>query len=545
MAARFRALSSVWVAGSLVGVLAGMLASANAVAQNSDAAEPEVSLLSSSEAKPMLLRSNEAMIMMDYQVLRVKGDQPIDLLGFHVYNKVTDWLHVGAGMSAPMFKGAYGGFATFDIAAHAQQRLTSRIFATAGLAAGGGGGGRSIENSKTLSGTGGFVKGYLGLGYDFGAFLAGANVARMKFSGSAIDSTQANFFLGIPYTYVTGPFSGHGQRLSADDSRQANEASSEHMLTVTFDNFRQRNPEGTFKGAFNIVDLQYSQFFAADSYWFADLGVGYRGLPLSNQVMGGVGRRVRISPRITLYGQLAVGSGLYAPEIINTNSGLLVYPKGSVAYGLTKDLDLTLSAGYLFAPNGSSKNQSFGIALTRHLGVRNGPSSGGSTSISNGTSTSSGTDSESGLSYRAFRVSLFHETDLGVRYRDVDRGQVRMIGIQADAIINDHWYIPLQGAAAYSAYLGYPGYGELLAGIGVQSRAERGDRWQAFGQLMAGTNVHGLAAKGSVGMRYVLNDRVALSINAGHIVAKSASGIRFAANSIGFGLDYSFSMPGR
>jgi hypothetical protein len=524
MAARVRISVGVLVAGSLIGALA----SATAAAQQLD--------VTASEAPA--LRSSEAMIMLDYQVLRVKGDAPIDLMGFHAFYKVTDWLYLGAGVSAPMFKGAYGGFTASDIAAHAKQRLTPQIFATAGLSAGGGGGGRNVENSKTLSGTGGFVKAYVGLGYDFGAVSLGVNVARMKFSGSAIDSTQANVFLEVPYTYVTGPFSSHGQRLSTDDARRAIETSSEHMLTMTFDNYKQRNPEGTFKGAFNIVDLQYAQFFAADSYWFADLGVGYRGLPLSNQVLGGVGRRVRVSQRVTLYGQLGIGSGLYAPEIINTNSGLLVYPKVSMEYGLTKDLGLSLSVGYLVAPNGSSKNQSFGIALTRHLGVGDGSYTGGNSN------SNSSRDSDSGLTYRAFRVSTFHETDFGIRYRNLDRGQVRMIGIQADAIVNDHWYIPLQVAVAYSAYLGYPGYGELLAGIGLQSRLERQDRWQAFGQLMAGTNVHGLALKGSAGVRYLLNDRVALSINAGHIVAKSASGNRFAANSIGFGLDYSFSMPG-
>jgi hypothetical protein len=344
MAARVRISAGVLVAGSLMGVLA----STTAVAQPSNAAAPEASAI----------RSSEAMVMLDYQVLRVKGDQPIDLMGFHAFYKVTDWLYLGAGISAPMFKGVYGGFTASDIAAHAQQRLTPQIFATAGLSAGGGGGGRNVENSKTLSGTGGFVKAYVGLGYDFGAYSLGVNVARMKFSGSAIDSTQANVFLEVPYTYVTGPFSNHDQQLSTDDARRAIEASSEHMLTMTFDNYKQRSPEGTFKGAFNIVDLQYSQFFAADSYWFADLGVGYRGLPLSNQVLGGVGRRVRVSPRLTLYGQLGIGSGLYAPEIINTNSGLLVYPKISAEYGLTKDLGLSLSAGYLVVgPANSSSRQ--------------------------------------------------------------------------------------------------------------------------------------------------------------------------------------------
>ena len=496
----------------------GLLAGATVAAQQSDVRAPEAPAL----------RRNQAMILMDYQILHVKGDKPIDLMGFHVHNKVADWLYVGAGLSAPLFKGEYGGFAAFDIGAHAQRHLTPQLFATAGLAAGGGAGGRSVENAKALAGTGGFVKGYVGLGYDFGAFSVGANVTRMKFNRAAIGGTQADVFLEIPYTYFTGPFANHGQRLSPDDARQATEASSERMLTVVFDNFRQRKPAGTFKGTFNIVDLQYSQYFATDSYWFADLGVSYRGLPLSNQALGGVGQRVQISPRITVYGQLGIGSGIYAPEVIDTAAGLLVYPKVSAEYALTKNLGLSLSAGYLVAPIGSSRNQSFGIALTRHLRAGDGPSTGSGT----------------GPTYQAFRVSLFQETDLSVRYRGLDRGQVRMIGIQADAIIDDHWYIPLRGTAAYSTYLGYPGYGELLLGIGLQSRADGGGGLQAFGQLMAGTNVHGVAVKGSGGLRYGLSDRVALSMSAGRIVAKSSAGNRFVANSVGFGLDYRFSIPG-
>ena len=312
------------------------------------------------------------------------------------------------------------------------------------------------------------------------------------------------------------------------------------MLTLVLDNFRQQRPEGTFKGDFNIVDLQYSQFFATGSYWFAALGVGYRGLPLSNQVLGGVGRRLQISPRITLYGQLGIGSGIYAPEVIDTDAGLLVYPKLSAELAVSKNLGLAVSAGYLVAPKGSSRNPSFGIALTRHLRVGGGPITG----KGSGSGSGSGSNSHSGPTYQAFRISLFQETDIGVRYRDLDRGQVRMIGIQADAILNEHWYIPLRGAAAYSTYLGYPGYGELLAGIGLQSRADGGERWQAFGQLMAGTNVHGVAAKGSAGLRYGLSDRVALSMTAGRMVARSSTGNRFVANSVGFGLDYRFSLPG-
>jgi hypothetical protein len=76
-------------------------------------------------------------------------------------------------------------------------------------------------------------------------------------------------------------------------------------------------------------------------------------------------------------------------------------------------------------------------------------------------------------------------------------------------MLDDRWFIPVQAAVAYSAYLGYPGYGELLAGLGLQTRAVPGERLQAFGQLMAGTNVHGPAVKASAGLRYTLSDRLA------------------------------------
>src|SRR5262249_10150494 len=158
---------------------------------------------------------------------------------------------------------------------HAQQRLTSRLFATAGLSGGGGGGGRSIEQSKVLSGTGSFFKGYVGLGYDFGNFAIGANVARMKFSQSLIDGTQANVCIEIPYAYLTGPFTSHGEPLSPSDARAASEESGESMLTLVLDNFRQINPEGSYKGTINVADVQYAHYFARDTYWYAGLAVGY------------------------------------------------------------------------------------------------------------------------------------------------------------------------------------------------------------------------------------------------------------------------------
>jgi len=478
-------------------------------------------------AEPSGLRANEALLTLEYQTIKVPGDRPIDLMGFHLYHKVFDGVYLGAGFYAPLFKGEYGGFVAADLGAHVRRRLAGPVWGIAGLSAGGGGGGRSVEHSKRLSGSGGFAKGYVGLGYDFGSFTLGATVSKLKFRKAIIDGTQANLFIEVPYSYLTGPFSGHDQPLSPSDDHRAGQEMGENMLTLAQDNYRQLDPKGTSKDTIGIADLQYAHFFAPDTYWFAALGMGYHGMPLYNQLLGGLGRRLRLTPEITLYGQLGLGSGGYSPEQIDTSSGLLVYPKLVAEYALTRDLGLALSLGHMAAPKGSSRNQTYGLSLTHHL--RSGQTA----------------DAAGPPSYRGLRFSVFQQTGYHLRYRDIDRAPLQMVGLQLDLPIGQRWYLPLQASGAYTAYLGYPGYAEILGGIGLQTRALPGERLQTYGQLMAGANVHGKAAKASAGLRYILNERMALNMSVGHIVARSASGGRFSADNLALGLDYRFSMPTR
>jgi hypothetical protein len=379
-----------------------------------------------------------------------------------------------------------------------------------------------------LSGTGGFVRGSVGLAYDLGSFAVGASATRMKFMRSAIDSTQANVFVTIPYTYLTGDFGRHGEVLSAADDQRAASEMGENMLTVTLDNFRQIDPQGSNKGTVRTADLQYSHFFAPDAYWFAALGVGYSGLPIYNQMLGGVGGRLRLSRDLSLYGQVGLGSGGYAPELIDTGPGLLVYPKLALEYALTRSLGLGLSVGYLAAPKASSRNQTYGLALTQHL--RSGAAEGG------------GTPGDA-ATWRGFRVSLFQQTEFNVHYRGIERDNLQLIGIQVDTPLGGAWYLPVQAAVAYTDYLGYPGYGEVLAGLGLQTRAGPQDRLQFFGQLMVGANVHGPGYKLSGGLRYLLDDRLSVHLAAGHIETRKSVGGRFGADSLGIGLDYRFAVP--
>ena len=127
------------------------------------------------------------------------------------------------------------------------------------------------------------------------------------------------------------------------------------MVSVGLDNYSQIDPVGSNKGMIHAVDLQYSRFLGEKTYLYYALGVGYKGLPIYNQVIWGIGSRFELSRRVNLYAQVGFGSGGYTPSLIDTGSGLLVYPKVSAEYMVTDRTGVAVTAGYLIAPMGRRK----------------------------------------------------------------------------------------------------------------------------------------------------------------------------------------------
>jgi hypothetical protein len=485
------------------------------------------------------LTREQGMVMLDYEVIPVPGLKPIDLTGFHFFNKFNNGLYLGVGGYAPLLKGEYGGFMTFDVSAHVQRPIHGRLFAAAGVSLGGGGGGKSAEQSKALSGTGGYVKGYAGLGYAFDDFSIGANIARFRFSGSAIGHTQPNLFVQVPFSYTVGSYASSGLRYSSAEGSDADgppAESGESSIRLGLDNYKQIDPKGSNKGSINLVNLQYSRFYSSNNYWFFDVGLGYRGLPLYNQIVAGIGRRVQVAPRVNLYGQLGLGSGGYAPDTIDTGPGLLAYPKVSAEVLLTRNLGLSMSAGYLAAPRGSSRNVTLGAALNYQINP--GPAGPGAG------------DAAGETQLRGYRFNLLQQTEFDVRVANRTPAHIRMLTMQIDMLVDDSLYIPVQGSVATNAYVGYPGYGEVLVGAGLQSKYSTDDSFQFFGQLLAGPNVHGLVLKPQLGVNIGLSDRLALHAQAGRTIGignygQNSNKQRFRANAVGIGLTYRFSVPSR
>ncbi|MFO1227908.1 hypothetical protein [Roseateles sp.] len=484
------------------------------------------------QADDTSLRRSEARLMLDYQTVRVEGDRAIDLAALQLYAPVTEGLSVGAGLMGPLVSGQYGGFMGASVAVQGRVRLGTPLglplVGLATLEAGGGAGGRSPEHAKKLSGSGSFVAGQLGLGYEVGGLTIGAGISTIKFRKSLIDSSQLNAFVEIPFSYLSGPYAARGEALSKPDDERAAREMGETLLSVSLDNYRQLRAVGSYTGTVRTGEFQFSHFLSPDLYWFANFASAYAGLPTYNQLLGGLGWRWRVAPSWRLYAQLGVGSGGYAPEQIDTGPGLLVYPKLLAEYSLTKDLGLAVTAGYLTAPKGSSRNPTYGLTLTRHLRAGQGRD-----------------DAPAPATYQGLRVTLLHQSDTQLRYRDVAHPALHMLGLQLDLPLSERWYLPVQASAAYTSYLGYPGYAEVFAGLGVQTLVARGERLQWFGQLMGGANVHGKSGKLNAGLRYLVDERLATSLSLGRIEAKSPSGGRYSANNVVLGLDYRFAIPTR
>jgi hypothetical protein len=489
----------------------------------------------SSQSTPT--RAN-GMIMLDYEVIPIEGYAPIDLLGFHFYKQFTNWLYLGVGLHAPLVRGDYGGFMVFDVSIHAQQRLFWNLFADAGASLGGGGGGNSVEQSKIISGTGGFQKSYIGLGYDFTSFSAGVNLSRIRFAGSAIHNSQLDFYIQVPFSYYVGSYANSGDSLpSAQNSGRGSNFTkpTENSIAIGLDNIIQIKPEGSYRETINLVDVQFIHFMTDRGYVFFEGGVGYHGLPMYNQVFGGIGYKYSYSPRVNVRSQLGLGSGGYAPEKINTGSGLLLYPKLSAEYLLSNSLGISLSSGYLYAPTGSSRNLTLGASLNYHDSPEDSSHVGG--------------DATTDVKYRGYRFHIFEQAEFSAKVGDGNQGTVKLLSVQIDNIIHKNFYVPFQLSAAYNEYLGYPGYGELLAGVGVQNEYTPRDPFQTFAQILVGANVNGIVVKPGAGINYGLSDQLAIYGQVGGtfsvINTSQHPNQKFRSPTVGLGLSYRFSLPHR
>ena len=169
---------------------------------------------------------------------------------------------------------------------------------------------------------------------------------------------------------------------------------------------------------------------------------------------------------------------------------------------------------------------------------------------------SDGLGVDNSLVLNGYRINLFHQTKFNGEYQDSTRGvggydNIKLLSIKIDYYVRDYWFLPLQISFAYDDLLGYPGYGEILAGVGIQNRLAAANGFQPFFQVMVGANICGLILKPEIGFNVSLSDYLAiygqlgsmhpLSSLSGQFGNRTLDGISMSAYSVGVGLTYRFS----
>lgn len=464
------------------------------------------------------------LIIADYQYFPLERTESIDLLGLHYLHQLNDWFYLGAGLHAPLLQGNYGGFMTYDASVHISQQLWGAVYLDLSGSLGGGGGGSSILQSQVLSGNGGFSKAYAGLTWRFPRWHLGLGYSKFQFFRSSIDDERLIIYLQKPVAFQVLPYLNDSAVAAMGWAERSGRRT---RLTVEFNNILQINPQGAYQDPIHSLHFQFSQYLNESLFGFIGGEGGVAGLRLYNQVLGGLGYQKALSDKLSLIAQLGVGSGGYAPEEIDTGSGLLVNPKLALEYPVGEQTALALTTGYLFAPDGTSRNATVGLALSYYL--RGGKA---------------GRDEAAGMPQtQPFRVHLYHQDKLALKVNDQDHDDIHMVTTQMDYLLGDHWYLPMQLSLATNDYLDFPGYGEILLGLGAQSKASPSSRWQWYAQLTAGPRLGGIIAKPQLGLNYRLSPHYAVYAQAG--MSRSLS---FATDSsmrsfdLGLGLSYRFSL---
>ena len=494
-----------------------------------------------SSTEQSALSNATGLLMLDYEQIALSNGGNFDLFGVSYLHQLNDWLYAGVGFSAPMIEGNYGGFFAGGVTVHAQKEVFGNWFVDAGLTFGAGAGGASVSHIRELSGSGTYLKKYAGIGYSFGRMNFGVNYSSVKISDSLINDSMINVFFQAPLSFPVGSFANAGNRLGpADFAYLGNES----IVSLEYSNLSQIDPTGKYGGNIGLVSPQYSQFFSDDYYWFLGLDLGYSGLVWYNQFQGGIGGRVSLTPNINLYGQLGIGSGGWVTDTIDTGPGLVIYPKVKAEYQWSSGVGAFLSAGYLYAPLGTSKNWSLGVGVNYHL--------------PGGKQEAGGVDTAYDMALRGLRINVIDRTLFDVYYNGGMIDDLNLIGLQLDYSFNDNWYIPFQVVAATNDFKGYAGYVEGFAGLGWQSDLFASDKLQAYAQVMYGMNDLGIDAQhdvggllySSVGLNYNLNDQYSIYGQFGRTVSlgkytNPGSTNYFEGSTVGLGVSYRFSVPAR
>lgn len=469
--------------------------------------------------------------LLTYERITVSDHEKLDLVGLEKSFDFGNYLYGGVTVYSAV-KGERGGFFTVGMNGGLKYPVTDSVTIKGGLFAGAGGGGSAPQGGGLM------LRPYTELSYSFKNFSLGAGVSHISFPNGDISSTQAFASVSLPTegSYLSG-LHFHSDTIVPSTRSQETETS-KYTLSFLYEHYAPFdsavNTDGnTHTGSFSLMGLELEKMFTSSLYGFLQAaGAGKGGHDGYMELFSGIGYRYSFG-QTPLYIAMEAALGAGGGGRVDTGGGFLYRAQGLAGFKLPHDFSLAAYYGFVDAPTGSFRANSYGLTLSYETTIVDALSP---------------TEQLEGYTLLPWRFNLLHKSYLHDEYlfkESKREGRVDLIGFSLSHFITEHIYL---GGATYWAYNGDSGgYAEGFFHLGAESTHRH--NLSLFAEAAVGVggggglNVGGgLLGSAEIGARYHFSDAASLSLSAAYIRGSNGD---FSTSAIKGALSYDFSLLSR
>ncbi len=467
---------------------------------------------------------NQGTVRLMYETLSLPAHEKIGWVGGTFLYNITDHWSIGPAAFGAL-SGNRGGFIVIGATLDGEIELSKMVSLNSGFSFGGGGG----KGGYLLTGGGAMFRPYTELNWHLGsAGDLGLGISYVDFLNGKIHSTQPYLTYHYPFDIVMTPgWSGNwlNKSRNIDINRDFSIYYRRYYIPagVMSTNTTAQYPELDVLGAaWNYYINQHRYLNLALAGALGGQSSGYM------QVLAGPGYRFNLTQNTVL--QASITAGPAGGGGVDTGGGLLVESTLAAQQYLSQRLYLGINGGYTQAPFGSYRAQSLGAA------------------IGYGYDAPEINDNICEYQPHYLRARLAQQTYIQAsdNWRAHHANEsVQVFGPQLDYFFAEPFYLTGQGLGAYAGNAG--AYMAGLVGAGIMQSVWNSP-WFIDSEALVGAAGggglsvgSGLVLQANMGLGYQFNQSLSAMTYYSYMSAVSGS---FAANVLGFGLGYNFTLFG-
>ena len=292
-----------------------------------------------------------SVIRVNAERIRLPGRENLGLLGTSYLLQVAPSVYVGPAAYGA-FSGQRGGFFTVGAEASIRRAVSDFMDVEVGVYAGGGGGGAAPVGGGLM------LRTHADLTRDFGGYRAGVSLSQVRFPGGQIKSNQLGLVWSTNSEFRYIPRGRLTSLGSADNSSIVGRTGTGFDRVQAVAGFYSPRPGvtrvsgGPLKAKIALVGARMERALTDNNYWGIEAaGAGSGGVAGYAEYLATLGtERAVWRDQLVLGARVAAGMG--GGGDVSVGGGLLLKAAGYGIVRLTRDMGITLEAGYTTAPQG-------------------------------------------------------------------------------------------------------------------------------------------------------------------------------------------------